>query len=62
MSGVRKEETMNDFEQAVDHMIENVKKVAVKNSAYYRWEEKARSLTKKNRRLRLERNYISEEE
>lgn len=30
----------------------------VKNSAYYKWEQRAREITKINRKLRLERNFI----
>ena len=58
MTGSKKKETMN--REFIDEEFEKVVDAFVKNSAYYKWEQKAREITKVNRRLRLERNYEEE--
>jgi len=74
MTSYKKEIMTNkdDIKDAIEGMIAIVGEVVIKNDAYYKWqtkmradyyhqqswEKKARELTKYNRRLRLERNYI----
>lgn len=48
-----------ESKRCVEYVIKNedISKSFIKNSAYYKWEKRARDITRENRRFRLERNY-----